>query len=282
MSYTTLISVDALKRNLGEKNWVIFDCRFDLSKPDAGRNAYLEAHIPGARYVHLDDDLAGEVTASSGRHPLPDPEVLGDRLGAWGVDNETQVVVYDGGAGAIASRLWWLLQWLGHDTVAVLDGGFNQWQQREYPLTPDVPRNETMKYTIHVDKNMLVGVQDIERNLTSTEFLLVDARDEKRFRGEQETFDPVAGHIPGAVNLPFTANLSESGCFLNGSELDRIYADVIGEHSIDQVVCMCGSGVSACHLLLALKIIGLKGARLYPGSWSEWVSDQHRPVVIEK
>jgi len=191
-------------------------------------------------------------------------------------------VVYDGGAGAIASRLWWLLQWLGHDTVAVLDGGFNQWQQQGYPLTPDVPRNETVEYTVHVDENMLVGVEDVERNLTSNEFLLVDARDEKRFRGEEELFDPVAGHIPAAVNLPFTVNLSESGRFLGSTELDSVYADVIGEHSIDQVVCMCGSGVSACHLLLALETIGLKGARLYPGSWSEWVSDRHRPVVTEE
>jgi thiosulfate/3-mercaptopyruvate sulfurtransferase len=282
MNYTTIISADELKQNLDERTWVIFDCRFDLTRPDAGRNNYLQGHIPGARYVNLDDDLAGPVTKSTGRHPLPDPEILRKRLGSWGVDNETQVVIYDGGPGAIASRMWWLLRWLGHQSVAVLDGGYAEWMKHEYPVTKDVPQNETRDYTIDVNENMVVNLEDIERNLTTGEYLVLDARDNKRFRGEEEPLDPVAGHIPGSVNLPMSENLNQQFSFKDSSELDPVYHDIIGDHSIDQVVCMCGSGVTACHLLLALEIIGLKGARLYPGSWSEWVSDRDRPVATDK
>lgn len=279
MKYTTIIAPSELTPHLDDPRWVIFDCRFTLTDTEAGRNAYQRAHIPGARYAHLDDDLAGEVTPSTGRHPLPDPAVLAEKLGSWGVDDSKQVVVYDDSFGAMASRMWWLLRWLGHDAVALLDGGLPRWVREGGAMTAELPAIEPSVFNARPDSTMWVDSSRVEQAMNNGSVIL-DARAEERFAGDIEPLDKVAGHVPGAINLPFEDNLDLGGGFLSPEELRELYRDATGSKPPSEIIHMCGSGVTACHNLLAMEVAGLGGAKLYPGSWSEWITVESRPVAL--
>ncbi|MEJ2645304.1 MAG: sulfurtransferase [Gammaproteobacteria bacterium] len=279
MSYSTLVTATALARHLDDPDWAVFDCRFQLTDTAAGRRAYDRGHIPGACYADLDRDLSGPVTADSGRHPLPDPAQLARRLGNWGVDERTQVVAYDDAGGAIAARLWWLLHWLGHEKAALLDGGLDQWQRDGHPVTDRVAARAPRTFAGRANPDGTVDTEALSAALAAGKCRLVDARGTERFRGEHEPIDPVAGHVPGAVNVPYSRNLDAHGCFRSAAELQALYAGALGTAPASEVVTMCGSGVTACHTLLALEIAGWEGARLYAGSWSEWIRDPARPVA---
>lgn len=280
MAYETVIDAIALQQHIPSDDWVVFDCRFDLSDSQAGYRAYQAGHLPGACYADLDDRLASPVGAHSGRHPLPDPAAFADWLGACGVQSDTQVVAYDAQGGAIAARLWWLLRWMGHSTVAVLDGGFKAWSGAGYALQRDEPpRSGQSAYPMVVQQAMAVDVEQLESALRDARVRLLDARAPARFRGETEPLDKVAGHVPGAVNHSFTENLDATGKYLSPAELRERLARVMQPFGATETVCMCGSGVTACHTLLAMEIAGLNGARLYVGSWSEWIADPQRPVA---
>jgi len=277
MQHKTLIDVPTLAANLGHPDWALFDCRFDLLKPEAGRAAYGEGHIPGARFVDLGQDLSGPVTAMTGRHPLPDPVELAERLGAWGVDRMVQVVVYDADVGGFASRLWWALRWLGHDAVALLDGGYRAWTESAGAVTTALPERASRQFTPELNDDLGVPIETL---LAGGHGPLIDARTAERFRGEAEPIDPVAGHIPGALNLPMQGNLDGRGRYLPASELRERYVDALGAATPEAAIHYCGSGVNACHNILAMEHAGLHGSRLYVGSWSEWIRDHERPIAI--
>ncbi|NKF22438.1 sulfurtransferase [Solimonas marina] len=274
-----LIRAAALATHLDDPRWRLIDCRFDLTDPAAGRRAYAQAHLPGARYADLDTDLSSPITAGSGRHPLPDPAVFAARMAAWGIADETEVVVYDHGNALFASRLWWLLRARGHRRVRVLDGGLQAWVAAGLPLTDAPP---VAVAPVAVETRPFVGwlsSADVERALADDAIRLVDARAADRFAGQNETLDPVAGHVPGAVNHPLAANLAADGSFLPADELRRRWRATLEGRAPTDLVTMCGSGVTACHSLLALERAGLTGGRLYAGSWSEWIRDPSRPVA---
>jgi len=275
---TTLVDVRTLGRHLDDPAWVVVDCRFTLTKPEAGRLAYEVSHIPGARYAHLEDDLSSPVTPTSGRHPLPDPVRLSARLGTWGIDARKQVVVYDDTCGAMAARLWWLLRWLGHDAVALLDGGLPRWQRAGLPISTDTPHITQTKFVARLNHQLLADVSEVER-AAANGLLVLDARAEERFTGEIEPLDRVAGHVPGARNAPYDDNLDLSGEFSSDEALREHYGALMGRTPPGKVIHMCGSGVTACHNILAMEHAGLRGARLFAGSWSEWIADPNRPVA---
>lgn len=277
MNYKTIVSADELEKHLGDPDWVVFDCRFTLSNPDAGQQAYNEGHIPGARYVHLDNDLSSPVTAKTGRHPLPNPDVLARKLGAWGVDGGKQVVVYDDTFGAMAVRMWWLLRWLGHENVALLDGVYPKWIREKRPVTQEVPQITPAEFEARPDDGMWATAEQVQQEMASGTVLL-DARAEERFEGLVEPLDKVAGHVPGAINRPFEDNLEVNGVFLSPEDLRGEYDAQLGDAP---VIHMCGSGVTACHNILAMVHAGLNPGKLYAGSWSEWITDETRPVVTE-
>jgi thiosulfate/3-mercaptopyruvate sulfurtransferase len=290
MPTTLLIEPTALATFLEQPEWVIVDCRFDLARPEWGASAYAQGHIPGAVYAHLDRDLSGSAGPHTGRHPLPSLEQLAATLGRWGIGQaasggRTQVVAYDQANGAYAARLWWLLRWAGHRQVAVLNGGFAAWQRTGLPLSTDQPIPLARKFVAAPLAGALVTAAELERMvadgvLASERAALVDARGADRFAGQNETLDPVAGHIPGARNHPFTGNLDPNGQFLPAQELRRRWLQTLAQTPPAQTIAMCGSGVTACHNLLAMELAGLGGARLYPGSWSEWIRDRGRPVAV--
>ncbi len=278
MNHDTLINAATLHAHLDDPGWVVVDCRFSLMDTDAGQRAYRESHIAGARYAHLDADLSSPITPATGRHPLPDPARLARTLGEWGIGHKTQVVAYDDMGGMLAAaRLWWLLRWLGHDAVAVLDGGFPAWQRAELPLTAESPAVQPTVF--HGRPNDRLWLTTARVQALPAEKVLLDARAAARFRGEMEPIDPVAGHIPGAVNLPTEGNLTADGLFLPRAELRARFAAALGERPAATVVHSCGSGVTACHNLLAMEAAGLRGSRLYAGSWSEWIRDPGRPMA---
>ena len=279
MSFTTLIEPAQLMAHLAEPHWVVVDCRFDLARPQAGRDQYRSAHIPGARYAHLDEDLASPVTPSSGRHPLPLPGDFARRLGAWGIGKHSQVVAYDDAGGAIAARLWWMLRWVGHDAVAVLDGGFTAWLAAGLPVQQAAPPVTPAIFTPRLRADQSVTVDALVAALADRSAVLVDARSADRFAGQNETIDPVAGHVPGARNHPFMSNLDADRRFLPANVLRERWTSTLRDTPAERVVAMCGSGVTACHDLLALKVAGFGDARLYPGSWSEWIRDPRRPIA---
>jgi thiosulfate/3-mercaptopyruvate sulfurtransferase len=280
MYINTIVSTEDLATHLNDPTWIIVDCRFTLTDPEAGRQAYAKAHIPGARYVHLDDDLSAPITDASGRHPLPDPHTLGDRFSQWGIGVNRQVVVYDDSYGAMATRLWWMLRWLGHPAVALLDGGYPKWMREKRPVNADIPEPHKANCACLPEPSQVVTAEDVLRASRIGDNLIIDARPDRRFSGEFEPLDPVAGHVPGAINWPFDENLDVDGTFLPPEALRENYQALLKGRPAWQVFHMCGSGVTACHNILAMEVAGLPGSRLYPGSWSEWITDPDRPVAL--
>ena len=278
-----LIDAETLMRRLDDPDLRLFDCRFSLADPGAGLQAYRGGHLPGAHYAHLDDHLSSPVGPATGRHPLPDPHRLADWLGRCGVGPSSRVLVYDDMGGAFAVRLWWLLRWIGHDIAAVLDGGLPAWTAADGPLSTAEPQPAAAALTARPDDALSITTEDLGATVAASgprpPVQVIDARAPERFRGEQEPIDPVAGHIPGAINLPLTGNLDTAGRFLPAAALRRRFAAALGERPPEQVAHSCGSGVNACHNLLAMELAGLSGSRLYAGSWSEWIRDPARPVA---
>jgi thiosulfate/3-mercaptopyruvate sulfurtransferase len=281
--YTTLIEVPDLTTHSRDADWVVLDCRFELGRPESGASAYAQGHIPNAIYAHLDRDLSSPVTSTSGRHPLPAVEAFVATLDRWGIDEKVQVVAYDQSNGAYASRLWWLLRWVGHIRVAVLNGGFAAWQQAGLPLSKQSGVRQPRRFTANRTQTGVVSTAELHEllaagQLASGERTLIDARSADRFAGQNETIDPVAGHVPGAGNHPFAHNLDAQGRFLQPQVLRSKWLETLHGQAPAAAIAMCGSGVTACHNLLALEVAGLPGAQLYAGSWSEWIRDAARPT----
>jgi thiosulfate/3-mercaptopyruvate sulfurtransferase len=275
----TLIQAEELVRRLDQPLLRVFDCRFDLAQPGAGREAYAAGHLPRAIYADLNRDLSAPPTQSSGRHPLPAPAVFEQRLRAFGVHRDSVVVAYDGGSSMYASRLWWMLRWLGHDAVFVLDGGLHRWVELGLPVESAVHEIEPGDFLARPRPEMPVDAARVLADAGSRCCRVLDARAPERYRGEVEPIDAVAGHVPGAVNHPFATSLGEDQRFLPPGELRAAFVRTLDGVAPDRAIAMCGSGVTACHLLLAMEHAGLAGARLYPGSWSEWSRDPSRPVA---
>jgi thiosulfate/3-mercaptopyruvate sulfurtransferase len=272
-----IISVESLARNPGA--WLIIDCRFSLADTNLGEQQYLEGHIPGARYAHLDEHLSGEITVETGRHPLPDFDKLVTQLGQWGVNEHSRVVAYDDASGSYASRLWWLLRTLGHTEVAVLDGGIQAWQAAGEKLEAGIPVHSPTQFKATLNREAWSDTRQLQQQLATGDCVLIDARAKQRFDGVTEPIDPVAGHIPGSVNMPVTENFDKNGFFLPAETLRENYLSVMSGATPEQVVHSCGSGVFACLGILAMEVAGLEGSRLYPGSWSEWIRDPERGVA---
>lgn len=277
--FTTLISPTDLAPHIADEHWVVVDCRFDLTDPAKGEQQYLESHIPGARYAHLDRDLSGDKTGANGRHPLPAVEQMRERFGALGIGPASQVVAYDGDTGMYAARLWWMLRFMGHAATAVLDGGFARWTREGHAARGGREQWRTAAFVGAPREWWRVDAAAVLQGLGDPSLVLVDARAEPRFRGENETLDKKAGHIPGARNRFFQHNLAEDKTFRSPDELRAEWQALLGDAGPEQAVLYCGSGVTACHHLLAMEHAGLTGARLFPGSWSEWSSDPNRPVA---
>ena len=284
MSYTTLISVTELQQHLDDPAFVILDCRGELTDPRAGAAAFAAGHLPGAQHadpdVHLSDKSPGKDGSFRGRHPLPSPESFIQTLRHWGVHPHSQVIVYDGHGGMFASRVWWMLRWVGHAHVALLDGGLPAWQAAGGAVTTAVTTKAPGSITLQASLVRAVSADDVLTNLDTKQSIVLDARANDRFRGENETIDPVAGHIPGARNRMFKDNLQADGCFKLAEALRAEFSALI--RSPESTIAQCGSGISACHNLLAMEVAGLPGAALYPGSWSEWSSDPSRPIATGK
>lgn len=280
MAYQTLISTEELAEHFRDDDWAVIDCRFSLADPSLGRSQYMESHIPGAVYAHLDEDLSGVIVPGvTGRHPLPEPETFAKTLGEWGISSGVQVVAYDSMGGAIASRLWWMLRQLGHDDVAVLDGGWASWAQGDYPVCGGMEKREPRTFVPHPRAGGAVTTEEVHSHLRTPGMVLIDVRAPERYRGEEEPIDPVAGHIPGAVSAPYADNLRADGRFRSVEELRALYDHLLAGTDIEDVVFYCGSGVTSNHSLLALAHIGMEGAKLYAGSWSQWIADPERPVA---
>lgn len=281
--HTTLISAAELAQHVGDSNWVILDCRHDLMNPDAGRDGFAIGHIENAQFANIDTDLSGAKTGADGvfrgRHPLPERAALLETLRNWGISDNTQVVAYDAHGGMFAARLWWLLRSLGHASVAVLDGGLAAWQAQGLPLVTTVSPRTRGTLSDRPPLTHTVSVQDVVANLSTQAKTVVDARAADRYRGENETIDPVGGHIPGARNRFFKDNLTPEGRFKDAAQLRAEWTPLLPANGAAQAIMQCGSGVTACHNLLALEVAGLPGAALYPGSWSEWCADPVRPVA---
>jgi thiosulfate/3-mercaptopyruvate sulfurtransferase len=277
MNPKPLIGAVDLRRRIDSRDCVVVDCRFDLMAPAKGYEEYLAGHIPGARYAHLDDDLSGRPTPSSGRHPLPDPREFAACLGRLGIDADHYVVAYDDAGGAVAARLWWLLRWLGHAEAAVLDGGIAAWRKGGGGLeTGNLPWPKRAYRAGAPREDWVVDTAALEAELAAGAVLL-DARSRERYQGLREPIDAMAGHIPGAVNLPFSEVLSPERGFLPRARLRELFAACGASER--NVIAMCGSGVTACHLLLAMEVAGFGPGKLYAGSWSEWIRDPGRPIV---
>jgi thiosulfate/3-mercaptopyruvate sulfurtransferase len=277
MATHPLIDAATLRARLGQPGWIVVDCRFSLQDPAAGRTAYEHGHIPGARYADLDRDLSRPPAPSEGRHPLPEPAAFAAKLEEWGIGPDDTVVAYDEASGAVAARLWWLLGWIGHRNALILDGGLAAWQAAELPIETVRPTWQPKHYPApHETFSAVVGTSEIPARQRAGD-LVVDARGAARYRGEQEPIDPVAGHVPGARNWPF-ANNSAAGVFRPAADLRRDLKQLLDGREPQQLIAMCGSGVTACHLLLAMAVAGLDGGKLYAGSWSEWIRDPKRPI----
>lgn len=277
--FTTLIDTAALASQLARADVAIFDCRFELGNPAWGESEFAREHIPGAQYLHLDRDLSGPITPGSGRHPLPDPAQFARRIAALGAGSGIQLVAYDHGNGAYAARFWWMARWIGVRNVAVLDGGITAWRAAGLPLETAVRAPRARDLAVSLSANAVVESRALDELRQRPGTLLVDARGADRFAGRNETIDPRAGHVPGARNMPFAGNLGADGKFLASDQLRQRWATLLGSQPPSSLIAMCGSGVTACQNLLALEHAGLGGARLYAGSWSEWIRDPSRPIA---
>jgi thiosulfate/3-mercaptopyruvate sulfurtransferase len=286
VTFTALIDAADLRDFLDKPGLVIIDCRFDLANPEGGRRAYLQGHIPRARYADLNRDLSAPISATSGRHPLPAPAEFASTMQRLRIGRASQVIAYDDSAGAFAARAWWLLRWMGHDAVAVLDGGIKAWigiggrlESGEADPLPAAAPSGDYGGVHQVNAAAVIDAAGVAARLKDPGYLLIDARAPERFAGSVEPIDSVAGHVEGAVNQPFSANLGADGRFLPAAELRRLWQQRIAGRKPEQVAAMCGSGVTACHNLLSLELAGLSGAKLYAGSWSEWIRDPTRPIA---
>ena len=282
MEYRTILSSETLRENLDNPHWAILDCRFYLGEPERGYQEYLESHIPGAVYVHLNRDLSGEIIlGKTGRHPLPDSQSFVESLSSWGIDGSTQVVAYDNKSGGLAARLWWMLRWVGHEKVAVLNGDWHAWSGRGFPVESGEVTRERKKFQPTEHPEYIADVELVERIREDENYLLLDARSSSRYWGLEEPIDSRAGHIPGAVTAPYENNLDEDGFFLSASALKERFDSLLGGLPPSQVVVYCGSGVTSNHNLIAMMEAGYEMGLLYPGSWSEWITDPSRPLVPE-
>jgi thiosulfate/3-mercaptopyruvate sulfurtransferase len=279
MAFQSIISTDQLRQILGQPDLVILDCRFDLQAPDQGKKDYTAAHIPGASYAHLDNDLSGRIEPGvTGRHPLPEPEKLAEKFSAWGIDDSVQVVVYDYNHGGLAARLWWLLRWLGHESAAVLSGGWDAWVDEDHPVEHQLPDITPRDFEIKLVPDMMVDANYVDQIRLNESYILVDSRPPERYWALEEPIDPIAGHIPGALSAPYAGNLDDQSRFLPSEDLKERFTDLIQGLPASQVVFYCGSGVTAAHNVLAMVNAGFDIPKLYPGSWSEWITDPTRPV----
>ena len=283
--FRTLISCSQLANALAATddsdttNLRIVDCRFDLGDTEAGRRAYIHSHIPGAAYAHLDEDMSGPILPGiTGRHPLPDPHEFALTLARLGISNHSQVALYDASGGSMASRMWWMLRWVGHEAVAVLDGGWDAWTAAGLPTRSGEESSQPDSFSASPRPELVVDAAEMLAKTASGGALVIDARSADRFRGENETHDPIGGHIPGASNLPHAGNLHD-GLFRDPAELAARFSELMGNRPPSEVIFYCGSGVSACHNALALEHAGIGEARLYPGSWSDWITDPARPTA---
>jgi thiosulfate/3-mercaptopyruvate sulfurtransferase len=277
--YSTLIATDTLAAHLDDPSFVVVDVRHDLAQPDDwGETQYKAGHLPGARFVHLDRELSAARNGRNGRHPLPRPEEAAALFGRLGIGANTQVVVYDQNSGMYASRLWWMLRWLGHDAAAVLDGGMAKWEREGRSLSTDVPSPRPVTFSLRTPL-ATANAQDVLDSLAGKSRFIIDGRAPERFRGEVEPMDPVAGHIPGAHNWPYMHNIGPDGTFKPAAELAAGFAAFLGATPTTAVIHQCGSGVTACHNVLAMAVAGYPLTTLYPGSWSEWVADPGHPVA---
>jgi thiosulfate/3-mercaptopyruvate sulfurtransferase len=281
MPFTTTINATELAKHLDDPDWAIIDCRFKLAKPDQGWQDYQVSHIPGAVYAHLDHDLSGPVIKGvTGRHPLPSVEKISDVFSRLGIDTEVQLVAYDDLGGALAAvRVWWLMRWLGYEKVAVLDGGWQEWMKLGYAVVPGrVETRPRREFIPHPREELVISSKDMEWMRNDPDYRVLDARSADRFRGENETIDPVAGHIPGAISAAYAGNLNPDGTFRSTRSLAARYKRLVDDVPIEHVVCYCGSGVTAVHDILAMMMVGMGEARLYAGSYSEWITDPKHPV----
>ena len=277
-----LVGVARLREHLRDPHWCIVDVRHDLFDAEAGIRAYTAGHIPGAVFAHIDTDLSGKKTGSNGRHPLPQHEDLVEAFRSWGVNSETQIVAYDAQGGQFAVRLWWLARWLGHERVALLDGGWPKWLSQTQLSSTDPPAKSRGDFTARRSLMPLVTVDQVVQSLGTDDRTLLDARTPERFRGEEEPIDPVAGHIPGALNRPWQSNLKTDQTFKSAAELRSEFESALGPRAPAQITHQCGSGVTACHNVFAMELAGLRGSSLYSGSWSEWIADRSRPIVTRE
>lgn len=279
MTYTTLITADEVRRHLDELDWAVVDCQFSLSEPALGHQQYLAGHVAGAVYADLNVDLSAPVVPGrTGRHPLPEPATFKRKLGKWGIGPGVQVVAYDASGAGNAARLWWLLRWLGHDAVAVMDGGWQAWQAIGGPVRGGEESRPPREFVGAPRAAWVLTADEVGARRTDPDYLIVDSRTRERYRGEQEPIDPVAGRIPGAVCAPYVENLDSAGRFLSPEALRARFGALLGETPPERAVFYCGSGVTAAHNLLALAHAGLGDGRLYAGSWSEWITDPQRPI----
>ncbi len=280
MTFNTIVSVDELVRHIDDPDWIIVDSRFKLADPNQGRIDYETAHISGAEYAHLDDDLSGPIVRGvTGRHPLPEVEKVVKVFSRLGIDSSVQVVAYDDVGGALAAgRVWWLLRWLGHQAVAILDGGWQQWMNKGFLVQNGNETRQEREFIPHPRNDLIVTTEQVDAIRKNPHFRLLDARSDDRFRGRNEVIDPIPGHIPGAVSAAYAGNLNTDGTFRSNKLLESRYKKIVGDVPIENVVCYCGSGVTATHDILAMMIAGMGEARLYAGSYSEWITDPKRSV----
>lgn len=278
MTYTTVITPKQLEPHLGEENWAIIDSRFDLVQPQWGEEQYLIEHIPGAVYVHLDHNLSAPKNGTNGRHPLPETEVIAEYFSNLGIDNGTQAIVYDARGGGIAGRLWWMLKYLGHEAVAVLDGGFPDWKRLGLPVRSDRESRDPSQFTPRLNPYLKVVADEVLERISEGSSLLIDSRAPERYRGEEEPFDPIAGRIPGAANRFWQTNLDADGRFRDPDILKAEFDSLIVGIAPAETIVYCGSGVTGCHNVLSMAYAGIQGVKLYAGSWSEWSSDPGRPI----
>ena len=279
MEYKTIISAADLFKQLDNPDLVLLDCRFYLPEPERGYQEYLEGHIPGAGYINLNKDLSGEIIPGiTGRHPLPAPGVFAERLSGWGIDRSSQVIAYDNMGGALAGRLWWMLNWLGHDLVAVMDGGWNAWLKNDYSQDIAVQTSKPKNFIPAENPTYIADLAFVDEIRLDPDYLLVDARSPERYWGLKETIDTKAGHIPGAVTAPYMENMTEDEYFLPVEGLRERYQNLLEGLPAENVILYCGSGVTSIHSLIAMVMAGFNMPKLYPGSWSEWIADPSRPI----